>query len=224
MKKILLAAAIASVLNLSAIDKVQASGIPVVDVASLLQMVMDGAKDAQQFAQQISEARNRLNELKNQGEHYKDMVEGHYNFEDLVNDPNLNQFMNMDDWKDAYNDTSDLASMRDEFGLHSDNAAVQRRYDRKLQNFRAQQKYYDATINRNNQLQKLVEQFNRATTPAAKEDIGNAIAFQQVQVENDQQMMKSLNQLMKEQELLESSAAARAHTQQLLYTGAPKKK
>lgn len=210
MKKSILALVIAASISLPTTLPVRATGIPVVDVASLLQMVVDGLQTAQQFSEQISEARNQLNQLKDQANHYKDMVEGHYNFEDLVNDPNLNQFMNLDEWRDIYNDTSDLAAMRDEFGLHTSDTALQRRYDKKLQAYRTQQKYYEATVNRNNQLQQLVDQFTSATTPAAKEDLANAIAFQQVQVENDQQMMKSMNGLMKEQAKLEQAQRAKA--------------
>ncbi len=219
MKKLLLSAAIASILTVSVIDDTHATGIPVVDVASILQMITDGLQEAQQFAQNIQEAQNRLNELKSQGEHYKDMVEGHYNFEDLINDPNINQFMDLSDWKEIYDDTSDLAALRDEFDLHSDNPALQRRYDRKLKQLSTQKKYYEATINRNNQLSDLLDQFNMATTPAAKEDIANAIALHQGQIENDKQMMNAMNSLMKEQQALESSQAARAKTNDILTGG-----
>ncbi|MCD6704331.1 type IV secretion system protein, partial [Vibrio cholerae] len=57
-------------------SSVYASGIPVVDVASITQMVKDGVVRAKEFQEQMVEARNRLLEMKQQGEHYKQMVEG----------------------------------------------------------------------------------------------------------------------------------------------------
>lgn len=218
MKKLLLSAVITSALTVSLVNDTHASGIPVVDVASIIQTVTEGLREAQEFATQIQEARSRLNELKAQGEHYKDMVEGHYNFEDLINDPNVNQFMDLNEWKDIYNDTSNLANLRDEFGMHSDNPAIQKRMDRKLQQLNAQQQYYEATINRNNQLQSLLDQFTAATTPAAKEDIANAIALQKGQIENDKQMMSAMNTLMTEQNTLEADQAARAQRDQYMNT------
>jgi type IV secretion system protein VirB5 len=219
MKKLALVTALSIALSATALSPAHATGIPVIDVAGLLQMVVDGAQQAQQFAQQISEAKNRLNELKSQGEHYKGMVEGHYNFEDILYDPNLNGFINMDDWKDVYHDTSQLSSLRSEFGLTSDNAATQQRYDRKLQEFYIQQRFYKASVKRNEMMSDLVSQFSTAKTPSAKEDIANAISLQQTQLENDKQMMSSMSDLMERQRTLEATAEAKARTSLLLGDG-----
>ncbi|WP_299496346.1 type IV secretion system protein [uncultured Shewanella sp.] len=215
MKKQLLVATLALSMSATA-PTVQATGIPVVDVASIMQMVIDSLQTGIEFEQQISEARNRLLELKNQGEHYRDMVQGHYNFEDLINDPNLNQFMNLDEWRDIYDDIGELDSLRDKYGLRSDNPSLQAQYDTKLRQLNAQQKYYDATINRNNQLQSLMAQFTSATNPAVKEDLANAITLQQTQIENDKEMMKSLTVLMSEQSQIESEIRERNELDEFL--------
>ncbi|WP_230853546.1 type IV secretion system protein, partial [Vibrio harveyi] len=104
LKRTTLALCIALALNAST----QASGIPVVDVAGITQMVIDSAQRAQEFTQSISEARNRLNQLKSQAEHYKSMVEGHYGFEEILSDPNLNDVIDLSAYSDLYEAVDDI--------------------------------------------------------------------------------------------------------------------
>ncbi|MFA0073411.1 type IV secretion system protein [Vibrio cyclitrophicus] len=201
---------------------VTASGIPVVDIAGLTQMITDGLTRAQEFKQNMDEARNRLNEMQSTADHYKKMVDGHFNFEDVLNDPYANDFMALDDWKQIYNDSSGLAELRQEFGMYSDDPVVQRQYDNKLRQYNAQTKFYKASVERNKKMQSLLGQFSTATTPAAKEDIANAIRFEQTQVQNDAQMMAAMNSLMAKQRVMEADSAARASTKLLLNEGIPR--
>lgn len=201
---------------------VTASGIPVVDVAGLTQMITDGLARAKEFKQNMEEARNRLNEMKSSADHYKKMVDGHFNFEDVLNDPYANQFMALDDWKQIYNDSTGLAELREEFGLYSDDPNVQRRYDNKLKQYNAQTKFYKASVERNKKMQSLLSQFSTATTPAAKEDIANAIRFEQTQVQNDAQMMATMNTLMEKQQRLEHDASEREDVRIMFNEGFPR--
>lgn len=183
---------------------VTASGIPVVDIAGLTQMITDGLARAKEFKQNMDEARNRLNEMQSTADHYKKMVDGHFNFEDVLNDPYANDFMALDDWKQIYNDSTGLAELRQEFGMYSDDPVVQRQYDNKLRQYNAQTKFYKASVERNKKMQSLLGQFSTAQTPAAKEDIANAIRFEQTQVQNDAQMMATMNTMMEKQRILEA--------------------
>ncbi|WP_394142880.1 type IV secretion system protein [Vibrio chagasii] len=201
---------------------VTASGIPVVDIAGLTQMITDGLARAQEFKQNMEEARNRLSEMQSTADHYKKMVDGHFNFEDVLNDPYANDFMALDDWKQIYNDSTGLAELRQEFGMYSDDPVVQRQYDNKLRQYNAQTKFYKASVERNKKMQSLLGQFSTATTPAAKEDIANAIRFEQTQVQNDAQMMAAMNSLMAKQRVMEADSAARASTKLLLNEGIPR--
>ncbi|ELL8242994.1 TPA: conjugal transfer protein TrbJ [Vibrio cholerae] len=203
-------------------SSVYASGIPVVDVASITQMVKDGVVRAKEFQEQMVEARNRLLEMKQQGEHYKQMVEGHYDFEDVLNDPYLNQFIALDDWKEIYDDAQGLEHLRDEFGLYSDDPKVQRRYDSQLRQYQLRQKYYRNSVERNKRMQKLYQEFNGATTPAAKSDIANAISFERMQMQNDDQLMASMDEMMERQQMLERESAARENTRKLFNEGIPR--
>lgn len=216
MKKILL------VFCLMLPQVVTAAGIPVVDVAGLTQMITDGLTRAKEFKQNMDEARNRLNEMKATSDHYKKMVDGHFNFEDILNDPYANQFMALEDWKQIYNDATGLAELRHEFGMFSDDPVVQRQYDNKLRQYNAQTKFYKASVERNKKMQSLLSQFSTATTPAAKEDIANAIRFEQTQVQNDAQMMATMNTLMEKQRILEHEAKADEDIKIMLGEGFPR--
>lgn len=201
---------------------VTASGIPVVDIAGLTQMIVDGLTRAQEFKQNMDEARNRLNEMQSTADHYKKMVDGHFNFEDVLNDPYANDFMALDDWKQIYNDSTGLAELRQEFGMYSDDPIVQRQYDNKLRQYNAQTKFYKASVERNKKMQSLLGQFSTATTPAAKEDIANAILFEQTQVQNDAQMMATMNNLMEKQQRLEHDASEREDVRIMFNEGFPR--
>ena len=201
---------------------VTASGIPVVDIAGLTQMITDGLARAQEFKQNMEEARNRLSEMQSTADHYKKMVDGHFNFEDVLNDPYANDFMALDDWKQIYNDSTGLVELRQEFGMYSDDPVVQRQYDNKLRQYNAQTKFYKASVERNKKMQSLLGQFSTATTPAAKEDIANAIRFEQTQVQNDAQMMATMNTMMEKQRVLEHEAKANEDIKIMLGEGFPR--
>ena len=81
---------------------VNASGIPVIDSASLSQMITDNLKRAAQWAKEAEQwaianglSVDQIKEYKAHADHYKNMVEGHYSFEDLVNDLALNNVLEM---------------------------------------------------------------------------------------------------------------------------------
>ncbi|WP_223823897.1 hypothetical protein [Candidatus Enterovibrio escicola] len=50
---------------------VPASGLPVIDIAGLAQIVTEGLARAKEFKQNMQEARNRLNEMESSSKHYK---------------------------------------------------------------------------------------------------------------------------------------------------------
>jgi type IV secretion system protein VirB5 len=191
------------VLSLSYNQTVSASGVPTIDIASIIQGLKDALIRAKEFKQQIKEAKNRLNEMRNSSEHYRDMVDGHFDFESILNDPTLNKYLALDDWKDIYNDTSDLSDLRDEFGMVSNNPTTQKKYDRKLQTYSAQSKFYDMSVKRNDNLKDLLAQFTTATNPAAKADLANSIQFENARIKNDAKMMESMTALMEQTATLE---------------------
>ena len=220
LKRTSLALCIALTLNAST----QASGIPVVDVAGITQMVVDSAQRAQEFTQSINEARNRLNQLKNQADHYKSMVEGHYGFEEILSDPNLNDVIDLSTYNNLYDAIDDISDLRSELELYSDDPVIQRRYDMQLKQFRFQEMLYKRSTERNQRMGRLLSQFGTATTPAAKEDLANSINFETMQMQNEQRMMDSISDMLERQKTLEAQQRSLKLQQQVFGEGIPIKR
>lgn len=185
MKKTLLAMTLFTSLN------VNASGIPVVDVASIAQTVTEGLARAQEFKQTLDQAKNEMN-------HYKSMVEGHYSFEDILHDPVVNDFMTNSDWSQYYQSVSNIDSLRNKYNLKSDDPYRQKMYDSKLKELAFKEEMYQKTKQRSQRLQNLFSQMNTATTPAAKSDIGNAINLEKLSLQNDIQLANTIESMMYE--------------------------
>lgn len=199
-----------------------ATGIPVVDVAGIAQFALEATTRAKDFATSLTEARKRLSELKNQGEHYKNMVEGHTDFEDLLYDPNLNDYFALDDWQKIYENTDDIADLRRKFDLYSDDPFMQRHYDRQLKQYKIQTMFYESSVKHNKNMNKLMTQYDRANTPAKKADLANAIAFEKTRIENDAQMQQKLQTAMEQQRKFELRANARKTRHMLFNEGIPR--
>ncbi len=200
-----------------------ASGIPVVDVASIAQFALEATTRAAEFAESIAEARKRLEELRSQGSHYKSMVEGHTSFEELLYDPTLNAAYSLKDWRTVYENIDDIADLRREFNLYSDDPMVQRSYDRKIKEYKMQTLFYDNSVRRNQNLTRLMGQYQAATTPATKADLGNAILFEQTQIQNDARMQQTLQTVMSQQRIHEAEAITRENHRLLMNEGIPRK-
>jgi type IV secretion system protein VirB5 len=181
-----------------AVQNIGASGIPTIDIVSMIQGLKDALVQAKQFKDQISEARNRLNRLKETGKHYKDMVDGHFDWESLLNDPTLNKHLALGNWKKIYDGIGDINNLRDEFHMQSDDPRIQSKWDKQLKAYKVQRDFYYASVKRSENLKNLLKQFSTATNPAAKADLANSIQFENTQVENDAEMMKSMAALMEQ--------------------------
>lgn len=173
----------------------KASGIPVVDVAGITQMIMESLTRAQEFQQTIQNATQQLNALKDQHEHYKNMVEGHWDIEDILNDPNLNEFTSMDDWRSIYDAVDDIDSLRNEFDLYSEDPAVQKNYDRALKNYAVKKNIHESVVKRSQRIQDLFSQMGHADTPAKKADLSNSIQLESMRIKNDQQAMDLITEI-----------------------------
>ncbi|AIW17511.1 conjugal transfer protein TrbJ (plasmid) [Vibrio tubiashii ATCC 19109] len=205
---------------------VNATGIPVVDGAALMQMVTDNiqraaqwAKEADQWAKSNGLSVDQIKEYKAHADHYQRMVEGHYSFEDLVNDPILNNVAEMQGWRELYNTIEDIEELRARFNIDRGDD----RFDDLIKKYELVDRFYKRTLKRNDSLQKLLEQFNTADTPAAKADLANAIAFEQTKIKNDQEMLASLQSIQEEQANIRHAAESRRKIDQLFGDGIPRK-
>jgi type IV secretion system protein VirB5 len=208
MKKLIIASLLVIPMSLSLATTVSASGVPTIDIAAIIQSAKAAVIRAKEFQKQLAESEKRLSEMKSQGVHYKDMVDGHYDFESILNNPTLNQNLALDDWKDIYDDTDDLPNLRNEFGMISEDPETQTMYDKELQAYSAQTSFYDTSVQRNNNLNSLLDQFSTATNPAAKADLANSINFENAQIQNDANMMASMTVMMESKRALEKEQRA----------------
>lgn len=203
-------------------SKVSSSGFPVVDIASIAQFLTNSLREAQEFVQIYEEAKNRLEALQDQRDHYASMVEGHFTFEDILNDPNLNSFMAFDDFRDLYESTENLNALRNEFSMVSSDPDVQDRYDNELRLFNITEGIYKSTVERSQKMETLLSQFNLATTPSAREDIANAINFEKTQIQNDREMMASITELSQKRRVFQHEEKTRENVRLLFNEGIPR--
>jgi type IV secretion system protein VirB5 len=197
------------------------TGIPVVDVAGLTQMVLDNTTRASEFAETITEARNRLSQLKDQANHYKSMVEGHYHFEDTLTDRKTSRLFELHGYRDLYDTIDDVADLRNEYGLHSDDPVTQRHYDMELKQLRLQETLYKQSTERQQRMSTLLRQFGQAKTPATKADLANSIHFEKMQMENEQTMMEAMTDMLEKQKRLEAKKNAQAFSSDMFGDGIP---
>jgi len=196
--------------------QVNASGFPTVDILASVQRGLEYVEQAARFKKEIDAWKNQINETKSQGEHYKSMVEGHFDFEDILNDPYVSAFMQRENWNDG-----DISDMRNQYGMKSDNPQLQRNYDNILRQQKMQEDMYAVSVKRSERMGDLLNQFDSAKTPAAKDDIANTLRFEQVQMQNDMQMMEYLTATMERQRLLDKGARMRELQRKLLGDGIP---
>ena len=64
------------------------------------------------------------------------------------------------------------------------------------------------SVERNKNLNNLLEQFEIAENPAAKADLANSISFANAQLKNDAQMMETMSLLMQHKETIEANKAS----------------
>lgn len=197
------------------------AGIPVIDVASIAETIKNAAVQAKNFKDQMQEARGRLAELKHQVQGLKDIkesTEGNYGdlFGDLLNDPTLSSMFALDDWRSIYNDLGVVEDLRDEFNMWSDNPATQQRFDSALKVYSFKQKSYEASVKRQERIQKISNQMSLADNPAKKDDLSNALAFEQSQQQNDAALIARLDELMKERDALARQQKNAAQKSRLL--------
>jgi len=201
-----------------------AQGIPVIDTASIARLISEGAARVAEFKQNYEEAKNRLQALKDHQQLFDDMVSGHYNYKDIINDPNINDFMASTDWGEIFTAVDDLDDLREEFSMVSDNADVQALYDNQLREYKLRNDAYNSSVTRNTKMEALLSEFAAATTPAAKQDIANAISYEQTQIHNDAEMLKVLGELSAQKASLIHQARGREIREKLFGDGFTRRK
>ncbi|ENG8827714.1 type IV secretion system protein [Salmonella enterica] len=184
-----------------------ASGIPVVDAASIAQMVQDGIETAKQAADQLNQLKEQYNQAIAAAEAERQRFEGNWNLGNILNDPTLTSYL-PDNWSDIY--SGDVSGLREQYQLKSSNPDVQKRYDSLLNNLNSMQEVYDSTIKRTKNIEQLASYMNQAQTPQQKTDYANRILFEQAQIQNEQSKVVAVKTMMDQRAIIESHARRQA--------------
>lgn len=193
---------LALVLSLSNLS-VFAGGIPTVSVAELTQMVKNAQQQARESLAQLEKAKESILQAKNQYEHYKSIMQGNDKLGDFLNDPQIKQLLPIGDWQEIYYRTKDLTSLRNRYGLTSNDPKVQAFFDRLLTQAGTLEEQYKATNKRIATAEGLRRQLNRVETPKDREQL--ALRYQQEMLEMQAQQMQLQNAryLMEQKEKME---------------------
>jgi type IV secretion system protein VirB5 len=198
----------------------QATGIPTVDVASILQLAMNAKDQAQQALEQLNTAKDAIQQAKSQYQHYQSIMEGNNKLGDFLNDPLLNQVLPTKDWSDIYHSAQDITDLRQRYGLTSSNPNVQAAFDKLLSQAGVLEKAYDASNSRIQNAEQLRNQLNTVDTPKDREQL--ALRYQQeyLELQNQQLQIQNTKMLMEEKEKIENTKRSQDFTDYM--TGASK--
>ncbi|HGJ5884862.1 type IV secretion system protein [Arsenophonus nasoniae] len=166
-------------------------GIPTVSVAELTQMVKNAQQQARESLAQLEKAKESILQAKNQYEHYKSIMQGNNKLGDFLNDPKIKQLLPMGDWMDIYQRAQDLPSLRNRYGLTSQDPKVQAVFDKLLSQAGTLEAQYKATNKRIETAEGLRRQLNRVETPKDREQL--ALRYQQEMLEMQAQQMQLQN-------------------------------
>ncbi|KPW97950.1 hypothetical protein ALO79_200279 [Pseudomonas syringae pv. castaneae] len=147
--------------------------------------------------------KDAIRETAQQYNHYKSIVTGNDMLGGFLNDPALNKVMPMGDWADVYSTGRDIVSLRERYGLTSDNASVQAKFDQILSAADALERNYNASTERVKNAELLRERLNEVKTPQQKEDLQLRYQQELIELQNQQMRLANMQMLQEKQEEIE---------------------
>jgi type IV secretion system protein VirB5 len=193
MKKNVIALTLSAVL-LGTTVPVFAIGVPTLDAATGLILESNAVAQAKQALEALNAAKDGIRQAEQQYNNYKSIVTGNDRLGGFLNNPALNKVLPLGEWSDVYSTVQDIASLRRRYGLTSDNASVQRRFDEMLAATDALERTYNASTERVNNAEQLRAKLDQVQTPQQKEDL--QLRYQQELLEQQNQQMRLANMQM----------------------------
>ncbi|PHX27867.1 MULTISPECIES: P-type DNA transfer protein VirB5 [Pseudomonas syringae group] len=204
MKQYLIYFVVALSLNAAALPAFAAvPGVPVLDPSNLLTLRANALAQAKQAMDALTTAKDAIRETAQQYNHYKSIVTGNDMLGGFLNDPALNKVMPMGDWADVYSTGRDIVSLRERYGLTSDNASVQAKFDQILSAADALERNYNASTERVKNAELLRERLNEVKTPQQKEDLQLRYQQELIELQNQQMRLANMQMLQEKQEEIE---------------------
>lgn len=209
LKHSLIAVALAAALG-TAPPLTLASGIPTLDVATGIILESNAVAQAKQALDALKQAKEGIDQARQQYDHYKGIITGNDMLGDFLNDPALNRVMPMGDWSDVYSTVKDVASLRERYGLVSENASIQEKFDKILAGADSMERMYDASTQRVKNAEQLRAQLNVVQTPQQKADLQLRYQQELLEQQNQQMRLANMQALMQQQEKAENTKRSQA--------------
>lgn len=187
-----------------------ASGIPTVDIAAAIELKANAVAQATQALDALKQAKKGIDEARQQYENYKGIITGNDKLGNFLNNPALNKIMPMGDWASIYSTVKDISSLRDRYGLKSDNASVQQQFDRILAGADMLERTYDASVSRVENAAQLRTLLNTAETPQQKADLQLRYQQEFLELQNQQMRIANIQALMNQKKEIENTKRSRA--------------
>ncbi|MGE6473162.1 P-type DNA transfer protein VirB5 [Serratia proteamaculans] len=209
MKKVLVATTLACTLALST-PLVSASGIPTVDGANLIQMALDAQRQAKEALDQLTAAKEAIEQAKSQYDNYKSLITGNDQLGRFLDNPALNKTLSLDAWEDIYQQARDLGTLRQRYGLVSDDVDVQKMFDKMLSVTDALERNYEASTERVKNAQAMRAKLDQAQTPQAKQDLQLRYEQEHLELQNQQMLLQQTQMLIAQKEKIENKQRAQS--------------
>ena len=209
MKKTLIAGLVAAVMYAAA-PTANAIGIPTLDATTGIILTNNALEQAKQALAALNQAKEGIEQARAQYEDYQGMVSGNSNLGSFMDDPSLNEILPLAEWADVYSDAKQLPELRQRYGLRSDNALIQRDFDKLLTATGVLEANYEASTERVKNAQQIREQLNVVQTPQQKEDLQLRYQQELLELQNQQIRMENMKLLMEQKARLENNQRAQA--------------
>ena len=198
MKKHAIAYALSAVLVAGSGPVLAVTGVPTLDAVTAAILESNAVAQAKQALEALNTAKDGIRQAEQQYNNYKGIVTGNEKLGAFLDNPSVNKVLPLGEWSDVYDTAQDIASLRDRYGLTSDNASVQAKFDRMLSAMDALERNYKATTERVSNAEQLRAKLNEVQTPQQKEDL--QLRYQQELLEQQNQQMRLANMQMLQQQ------------------------
>lgn len=194
MKKLFKPTLIALSLAFTAPNIALAGGIPTVDPAAIATTISENLKTLEQLKSQLDAINQQIDQAKQFANDTKNRFEGNWNLGDLISNDDFLRTLPKDakDILIGKSNSFNLDSLRNKYGLSSENAQTQKSYDALMKYAERTQNVYENTLKRIKNLKKIKELADAAQTPAQKQDVANKLALEQLSFNQEQQALKQM--------------------------------
>ncbi|WP_225776369.1 P-type DNA transfer protein VirB5 [Pseudomonas sp. Marseille-Q5115] len=204
MKKNAIACALSAVLLASAVPALAVTGVPTLDAVTAAILESNAVAQAKQALEALNTAKDGIRQVEQQYNNYKSIVTGNDKLGAFLDNPSVNKVLPLGEWSDVYDTAQNIASLRDRYGLTSDNASVQAKFDRMLSAMDALERNYKATTERVSNAEQLRAKLNGVQTPQQKEDLQLRYQQELLEQQNQQMRLANMQMLQQQQEKMEN--------------------